>query len=148
MVVDSFSKLFERDMLRIIDELNQYTDEKLIWKKAGSISNSAGNLTLHLIGNLNHFIGYAIGNTGYIRNRDLEFSTTFSSRDELISSLNRTISTVKLSLSKLKDDDLYTTFPLLKHDETVTFEHMLLHLFAHLSYHLGQINYHRRLLEA
>ena len=78
MVVESFSKLFERDMLRIIDELNQYTDEKLIWKKAGSISNSAGNLTLHLIGNLNHFIGYAIGNTGYIRNRDLEFSTTFS----------------------------------------------------------------------
>lgn len=146
MIVKSISSIIERDLNKLIEELNLYTNEKDIWIKKGAISNSPGNLTLHLIGNLHHFIGFAIGNTGYKREREIEFSTPFCSREELISKLNATIDVVKASLSNLTDSILYENFPLEKHGEIVTFEHMLLHLLTHLNYHLGQINYHRRLI--
>ena len=144
MIIESFTKIFERDILKIITELSQYNDEKLIWTKQGLVTNSAGNLALHLIGNLNHFIGFALGETGYIRTRELEFSTTFRSRDEVINNLYETISIVKTSLGKLNDDNLISTFPLEYNGEKLTVAHMLMHLLTHLNYHLGQINFHRR----
>ena len=146
MIIESFTKIFERDILKIAAELNQYTDEKLIWAKQGLVTNSAGNLALHLIGNLNHFIGFALGDTGYIRTREIEFSTTFRSRDEVIKDLHETISTVKISLGKLNDESLNSIFPLEYNREKVTIAHMLMHLLTHLNYHLGQINYHRRMI--
>jgi len=144
MIIESFTKIFERDILKIAAELNQYNDEKLIWAKQGLVTNSAGNLALHLIGNLNHFIGFALGNTGYLRTRELEFSTTFRSRDEVIINLHETISVVKATLGKLNDDNLNSIFPLEYNGEKLTVAHMLMHLLTHLNYHLGQINFHRR----
>lgn len=148
MIIESFTKIFERDILKIVTELNQYNDEKSIWTKQGLVTNSAGNLALHLIGNLNHFIGFALGNTGYVRTRELEFSTTFCSRDEVIKDLHVTISVVKTSLGKLNDDNLNSIFPLEYNGEKVTIAHMLMHLLTHLNYHVGQINYHRRMIGA
>src|SRR3989339_1460088 len=120
MIIESFTKIFERDILKIAAELNQYSDEKLIWTKQGLVSNSSGNLALHLIGNLNHFIGFALGNTGYVRTRDLEFSTAFRSRNEVIKNLHDTISVVKISLGKINDDNLNSIFPLEYNGEKVT----------------------------
>lgn len=146
MITNSISEIMERDLLKVAAELNQYENEKDIWLKKGLVQNSAGNLALHLIGNLNHFIGFALGNTGYIRDRDSEFSTVFVPREELVRNIHNTIAVVKESLSKIDDEKLYTTFPIKKNDETVTVEHILLHMLVHLGYHLGQINYHRRLI--
>ncbi|MFA7419073.1 MAG: DinB family protein [Melioribacteraceae bacterium] len=146
MIINSISEIMERDLLKVAAELNQYENENDIWVKKGLVSNSAGNLALHLIGNLNHFVGFALGNTGYIRDRDSEFSTTFCPREELVLNIHKTITVVKESLSKVNDEKLYTTFPIKKNDETVTVEHILLHMLVHLGYHLGQINYHRRLI--
>lgn len=146
MIIESFTKIFERDILKIVAELNQYNDEKLIWTKQGLVTNSAGNLALHLIGNLNHFIGFALGDTGYIRTREIEFSTTFLSREEVIKNLHEIISVVKATLGKLNDADLNSIFPLEYNGEKVTVAHMLMHLLTHLNYHVGQINYHRRMI--
>jgi hypothetical protein len=74
MLKETLISLFERDLYRVINELNQYQTELNIWKIENHISNSAGNLTLHLIGNLNTYIGKEIGKTDYVRNRELEFS--------------------------------------------------------------------------
>jgi len=109
------------------------------------ISNSAGNLCLHLIGNLNMFIGNVLGKTDYVRNRPLEFSLKNVPRANLLQSINATIVIVDRTLNALGEEDLQLEFPLLVFEKKTSTEFMLIHLTTHLSYHLGQINYHRRL---
>ncbi len=65
---------YERDLRKLIEEVNAFKNEENLWKITGSIKNSAGNLTLHLTGGLNHFVGATLAHTGYIRNRDQEFT--------------------------------------------------------------------------
>lgn len=146
MLQQSLSLIFTRDLTKLKDELNAYTNEADLWKLADGISNSAGNLTLHLIGNLNHFMGATLGNTGYVRNRDAEFALKDVPREKLLADIDAVIGVVTTTLAQLSDADLVKEFPLEvggKRFPTGTF---LLHLYGHLSYHLGQINYHRRLL--
>lgn len=147
MLTDTLISLFERDLNRVINELNKYHSESNIWRIENNISNSAGNLALHLIGNLNTYIGKEIGNTNYLRNRELEFSQKNVSRQELVEKLNETIFVIKNSLKSLKDEDLNKEYPILVFSEMTTIEYLLVHLTTHLTYHLGQINYHRRLIE-
>ena len=148
MIQQSLTELFERDLKKLKAEINLYTDESKIWVLKGEIKNSAGNLALHLLGNLNHFIGAILGNSGYVRNRDAEFSDKNIPRSEIIDNIEKTIGVVKSTLSKISDDDLKKDYPVkvLKDKVTMSTEFFLIHLFGHLNYHLGQINYHRRLI--
>lgn len=139
-------EFFERDLNKLKEELNLYPDEESIWKLQEGISNSTGNLALHLCGNLLHFIGATLGKTGYIRERDQEFSLRNVPRQLLLKQIDETIHVVSSSLKYISDEQMTLNFPLEKHGKTVTTAHMLLHLLAHLSYHLGQVNYHRRLV--
>ncbi len=142
----SLIEIFDRDLNKLITEINLYKDEERLWIIKDGIGNSAGNLCLHLIGNLNHFIGAILGNTGYVREREKEFSLKNIPRKELIQSIENTITVVKESLSKLSATDFEKLFPLEVFGKPLTTGFMLLHLTTHLAYHLGQINYHRRLL--
>ena len=145
MLVNTLAQLLERDLHQLKKEITSYEDEKLAWMIREGISNSAGNLCLHLVGNLNHFIGHVIGKSGYTRDRDLEFSAKNIPLAELSKSIDNTIDVVNHALSKLSDEDLRNNFPMEFHGNTVTNYFMLLHLLEHFNYHLGQINYHRRL---
>lgn len=147
MTVDTLIALFERDLTKLILEIELYNHEDAIWKVENNISNSAGTLTLHLIGNLNAFIGKEIGKTDYIRHRELEFSQRNIPRRELIEGINKTISVIKDSLTPLSNEDLQKDYPVLKFAEVTSTEYLLVHLLNHLNYHLGQVNYHRRLLD-
>jgi len=147
MLKETLIELFERDLQKLITEINLYRDEDNLWLVKEGISNSAGNLCLHLVGNLNHFIGATLGDTGYVRYRDDEFSLKNIPRQDLLINIENCILIVKNTLAKLSAEDLQKDFPLEKHGETVSTTHMLVHLFGHLSYHLGQLNYHRRLLD-
>lgn len=140
--------LYERDLNKVITEIALYKKEENMWLVEKGIANSAGNLALHLIGNLHTFIGKEIGKTNYVRNRDLEFSQKDVSRASLILELENTILMIKDSLSALTDTDLQADYPFPKFAESSSNEYLLMHLLIHLSYHLGQINYHRRLLDA
>ena len=147
MITDTLIELFERDLERLKTEIELYKDEDNLWLLKEGISNSAGNLCLHLVGNLSHFIGATLGNTGYVRHREDEFSLKNIPRQDLITNIENCKLIVKTTLQKLTAADLEKEFPLEKHGTIVSTEQMLLHLFGHLSYHLGQINYHRRLLD-
>ena len=147
MMTDTLIELFERDLERLKTEIELYKDEDNLWLLKEGISNSAGNLCLHLVGNLSHFIGATLGNTGYVRHREDEFSLKNIPRQDLITNIENCKLIVKTTLQKLTAADLEKEFPLEKHGTIVSTEQMLLHLFGHLSYHLGQINYHRRLLD-
>jgi len=147
MLNRTLMSLFERDLNRVIKELQEYHVESNIWRVEKNIANSAGNLVLHLIGNLNTYIGKEIGGKDYARNRELEFSMKDVPRQELIKKLDQTIAVVTNSLELLKEEDLEKDFPILVLSEVTSVSYFLVHLLSHLNYHLGQINYHRRLIE-
>jgi hypothetical protein len=147
MLIKTLRSLFSRDLLKLRAEIELYGIEENIWKIENNISNSAGNLCLHLIGNLNTYIGKEIGNTDYVRNRDLEFSLKDVPRNELLSKIDETILAVETALDKLAESDLTKEYPVLVWEEKTSMTYMLVHLASHLSYHLGQVNYHRRLLD-
>lgn len=147
MLLPELQSLFQRDLNRLKQEIEQYKNEQTIWRIDRDIKNSAGNLTLHLIGNLNHFIGAQLGNTGYVRNRDLEFSLKDVPRSELISTIDETATMIEKVLGHLPDAVLKEEFPVLVFDKKTSTQYLLVHLATHLTYHLGQVNYHRRLLD-
>lgn len=146
MLKAALVEIFERDLNKLKDEINSYKNDESLWIITGDASNSGGNLCLHLIGNLNHFIGALLDETGFVRDRDSEFSSKNVSREELGESIEKTIKTVVESLNKLSDEDFDKDFPIEKHGKDQKIDYMLLHLLTHFNYHLGQINYHRRLL--
>ncbi|MFN8260493.1 MAG: DUF1572 family protein [Chitinophagales bacterium] len=147
MIKEALLEIFERDLGKLKEEISSYAPENKLWKVDRQISNSGGNLALHLIGNLNHFIGATLGNTGYIRERDKEFSEKDVPAQQLLQAIDATIIIVRDTLNNMAPEDFEKIFPLEKHGQVVKTDFMLLHLLAHLEYHLGQINYHRRLVE-
>lgn len=147
MLKEILLDFFERELLKLIEEIALYPEENSIWEIRPGISNSAGNLCLHLVGNLNHFIGAVLGDSGYIRQREDEFGLKNISRMELLLSIDQTILTINDTLNSFSETDFDKTYPLEKHGKMVTTRYMLVHLLTHLNYHLGQINYHRRLIQ-
>lgn len=146
MLQEHLLEFFERELLKLKEEISLYQNENDLWVLHPGITNSGGNLCLHLIGNLNHFIGATLGHSGYIRQRELEFSSKNVPRSEILAAIDNTIPIVLKTISSLTDDRFEENFPLDKHGKTVKTNYMVLHLLTHLNYHLGQINYHRRLL--
>ncbi|GAB3168189.1 hypothetical protein GCM10027291_16400 [Telluribacter humicola] len=147
MLIETLKMLFTRDLNRLRTEVELYKEEENLWKVEGAIANSAGNLCLHLVGNLNTYIGKEIGKTGYVRHRELEFSLKDISREELLSQIDNTIEVVNKSLDSLDESNLANEYPILVFDKKTSTEYFLVHLATHLTYHLGQVNYHRRLLD-
>jgi uncharacterized damage-inducible protein DinB len=147
MVIKTLQSLFARDLNRLKKEIELYQDESNIWKVEKNIANSAGNLCLHLIGNLNTYIGKEIGKTDYVRNREQEFLLKNVPRIELLDKIDETIQVVNQSLGKLSENMLQDEYPILVFEEKTSTEYLLIHLATHLAYHLGQINYHRRLID-
>lgn len=146
-MIQTAKKIFRRELEKLKLEIELYTDENKIWIVDNKISNSAGNLCLHLIGNLNTYIGAQLGNTGYVRQRDLEFSLKNVSRNELIAKVDQTITIIEKALNSLKEEQVHQIHPFQIFEEKTTLEFLLVHLMTHLTYHLGQVNYHRRLLD-
>jgi hypothetical protein len=147
MEVKNLIQLFERDLNRLTKEIESYGDETNLWNTTDQITNSAGNLVLHLVGNLKHFIGKEIGGYDYQRNREFEFSGKDVPRAELLKEINSCKTQVIVSLEGMDGSLLSTNYPLEVFGHQMDHSFFLLHLYGHLNYHLGQINYHRRFLD-
>ena len=147
VIANCVSEILVRDLQKLATEVSAFNNEENFWKVQGTISNSSGNLVLHLCGNLQHFIGAVLGNSDYIRNRDEEFLKKNISKNELLAEIEKTIEAVKTGMSTLTDEDLYKEYPLEKWNQHSSKAFFLIHLTAHLNYHLGQINYLRRVLK-
>jgi len=145
-MIEILHNLFQRDIEKL-KTITSYKDEKKMWEVGGDVKNSAGNLCLHICGNLQHFIGAVLGNSGYVRKRDEEFSKKNVPVKDMIKEIDKTLQVVKQTLIELKEEKLDETFPINVFGEEMTTGFFLTHLTTHLSYHLGQINYHRRLVD-
>ncbi len=111
IIIETLLKLFDRDLQRLEEEINLYQTEEAIWKLGGEIKNTAGNLCLHLCGNLQHYIGAKLGHTSYIRNRDNEFAAKGISKADLIAEVQKTRQTVRDTLENLKPSVLEAEYP-------------------------------------
>ena len=139
-----FQTFFLRDLDKVVAEINAFPDEESLWLLSGQIVNSAGNLGLHLAGNLQHFIGAILGGSGYVRERDMEFSARNVPRAEILAQLGTARQVVERVFSTMPDERLDEPFPDPHFGAGRSVAGGLLHLLAHLNYHLGQINYLRR----
>ncbi len=140
------AELYERDLLKLKDEIEKFKDESNIWKNTEGVINPAGTLVLHLLGNLNYTIGSIIGKTGYVRNREQEFSLKDVPREKLISEIENTMAVVKTSLQGINQAKLEETYSLEMFGVKSTAYYLTV-FYGHLNYHLGQVNYLRRILE-
>ena len=144
--IASIDKLMERDLSKLEEEIKLYPSEEAIWVIDKEIKNAAGNLCLHLCGNLQHFIGAILGKSGYVRNREYEFSAKGISKAKLVAEIQQTKKVVRSTLQGLNTSVLPDEYAIQVFGHPMTTMYFLIHLSAHLEYHLGQVNYHRRLL--
>ncbi|MEL6594272.1 MAG: DinB family protein, partial [Bacteroidota bacterium] len=121
--------------------------EEAMWQIDAEIANSGGNLCLHLVGNLKTFIGLKLGDFAYERDREFEFGGKDVPKATLLQQIDETVEIVTQSLAKLTESDLQKVYPFDHWEGKPSIEFALIHLAMHLSYHLGQINYHRRMLD-
>ena len=140
-------ELYKKDIIKLKEEISFYKNESDLWLLKGDVKNSPGTLALHITGNLKHFIGAQLGKTGFVRERDKEFSDRNVSKENLLKGLSEALEIVKITLPKLSDEDLQKDFPIPFLEKIRPTIEILFILFGHLNYHLGQVNYHRRILE-
>lgn len=144
--IEALKVLYEKDLGRLSKEINAYQNEKYFWILEGTINNTGGNLCLHICGNLQHFFGSIIGKSSYVRNRDDEFNLKNIPKSELLSEIEKAREAVILGFDNLDESLLDQTFPVNVFDYDMTYSYFITSLYAHLSFHMGQINYHRRIL--
>lgn len=147
MIIEIVKTILARDLDKLYTEISLYQKEANIWKTENQIANSAGNLCLHLIGNLNTYIGKEIGGYHYVRNREAEFTLKTVPKRVLLEEVEKTKQTIIASLNNLQESDLEKQYPILVFENKTSTGYLLIHLTTHLTYHLGQINYHRRLID-
>lgn len=135
--------LFTRDLTRLTQQIAEFPTDEALWQTLPGVTNSAGNLALHLEGNLREYVGRQIGGISYTRQRPLEFSTKGFTRAELAARIENVRDTV---IPALATADMEAVFPENVLGEPLSVRHFTLHLYGHLNYHLGQINYLRRIV--
>jgi DinB family len=140
----SLLQLFQRDIQKLYKEIELYENESKIWEILDGTSNSGGNLALHLMGNLNTYFGKNLGNIGYVRDREAEFSSRNIPKEILLKSIEEVNQVVSKVLENLTDEQMEAIYPENVLGYEMTTEYFLIHLHGHLAYHTGQINYHRR----
>lgn len=146
MLTNILIELYKRDLNKLREEINLFSDEADLWKTAEGVTNSAGNLSQHLTGNLLHFFGAVLGESGYVRDRDAEFAAKGTTRADLLAQIDAAEESVIKTLAALTDEDMDKTYPIEVFGHPMTTGFFLTHLTTHFNYHLGQVNYYRRLL--
>lgn len=139
--------LYQRDLRKLIEEVNLFKNEENLWKTQGSVKNSCGNLVLHIIGGSNYLIGTLLAKTGYVRHRDQEFIKRGVPGEELVAQLEALIPMITGTLNALTSEQMEAEYPILFDDKKVPVSYVLVQLLSHLNYHLGQVNYLRRVFE-
>jgi Protein of unknown function (DUF1572) len=147
MTNSEIAGMYERDISKLIEEINSFKDDGNLWKTCGTIKNSSGNLALHIIGGLNYLIGATLSNTGYIRNRDQEFTDKGIGKKRIVQQLQELIPMINETLHSLTPEQMDSPYPAFFDKENATNSYVLTQLLLHLNYHLGQVNYLRRVFE-
>ena len=140
------TNVITRELKALRREIESYPSEADLWEIPAGIANPGGNLALHLAGNLQYFIGNVLGKNGYVRNRDAEFASRDVPRAELLREIDSAIAAVQTGMSKISEADLSKPYPEKVGGVSESTGAFLAHFATHLAYHLGQVDYHRRII--
>ena len=136
--------LLARELRAVRRQVERYADDEGPWRELPGVPNAGGTLVLHLAGNLQHYLGAVLGGSGYRRDRDAEFARRGVACDALLTEVDAALHAVERGLAAVDASALDAPYPERFDGGTVRTRDLLLHLHAHLAYHLGQIDYHRR----
>ena len=145
-MVEWIRRVFIRELTALARQVEAYVEDDDLWKPVPGIINTGGTLVLHLAGNLQYFIGAQLGGTGYIRDREAEFSVRGLGRSDLLAAVEETRRAVETGLANVTDESLGEIYPIAVGDTRLAVGQLLCHLVSHFAYHLGQIDYHRRVV--
>jgi len=145
-MLDDINRLLVRELRALGREIELFPDDESVWRTAPGLTNSAGNLTLHVCGNLKHFVGAVLGKTGYVRDREREFATREGSRADLLRQVEETVGVVSEVLGRLPESALGAPYPEVHGGAQLSGCTFLLHLCTHAAFHLGQVGYLRRVV--
>lgn len=142
-----FAHILGRDLDALATQISRYPDDASLWRLVGTIQNPPGTLVHHLVGNLRHYVGAVLGGSAYARDRAAEFSVRGTAKDELLLMIGACRAEVVPILASLSDEALAAPYPgeLPASMAGATTRRFLLHLSGHFMWHLGQVDYHRRL---
>ena len=146
MLSKELADLFARDIARLVQELKAFPDTASVWKTVPGVSNAAGTLALHLEGNLREYIGRQLGQIDFVRDRPWEFTARGLDRDDLIARIETVHEAIPPIIAHLSDEQLEARFPENVLGRPLTTRQFLVHLNGHLNYHLGQVDYLRRVV--
>jgi uncharacterized damage-inducible protein DinB len=135
-----------RELQGFIREVEAFPSDDSVWHTRRGVTNSAGNLALHVCGNLQDFVGRVLGGTSYVRNREQEFSQREGTRADLVAELRKTIGVIESVVPEFTDEAMSGNYPMQLAGKTVNTAAFLVHLAAHLAFHLGQAGYLRRVI--
>ena len=143
---NDLADLFRRDLATLVREVEAFPSDEMLWQTARGINNAAGNLVLHLEGNLREYIGRQLGGIEYVRDRPLEFSSRGISRRELAERIAELIAAIPPVIASLSVQQMESPFPEVVLERALSTHAFLIHLLAHLNWHMGQLDYLRRVL--
>lgn len=146
MLISIVQAMLLRELVAVQRSVEEYPDDASLWALPQGLPNAGGTLVLHLTGNLQHYVGAVLGESGYKRDRPAEFARRDVPRAELLREVAAAVAAVKRTLPTLPEESLSQTYPEQIGGRALTIGVFLVHLAAHLAYHLGQLDYHRRVV--
>jgi hypothetical protein len=144
MVSTELAQLYARDLRRLRQQIAAFPDTESLWRTAPGVTNAAGTLALHLEGNLREYIGRQLGRIEYVRDRPLEFSARGMDQRAMGERIAAVAAVIPGVIQGLSEEVLASAYPADILDTPLTTRQCLMHLNGHLNYHLGQIDYLRR----
>lgn len=144
--INTIRVLLLREVEALVREVEHLPDDDALWKTLPGVTNSCGNLALHIAGNLQHYVGHVLGGTSFVRDRDREFNQRSGTRADVIAELRMAIGAVDRTLRELSRDRLDQPYPQELGGVRPRTGVFLFHLVSHAGYHLGQAGYLRRIL--
>ena len=145
-MIEDVGRLLLRELEAFAREVELFPDDESLFRTLPGVTNSAGNLALHVCGNLKHFVGSVLGGSGYVRNRDAEFQTRDGRREEIARELRETATVISDALARLSREALEKPYPQPVAGRQLPCRLFLMHLAVHLAFHLGQAGYLRRIV--
>ncbi|HXD30587.1 MAG TPA: DinB family protein [Pyrinomonadaceae bacterium] len=142
---NDLSFLFRRDLAKLSKQIESFPNDEALWQTLPGVTNAAGNLALHIEGNLREFVGRQLGQIPYLRNRALEFSARDVSRNELVARLSELRDSIPKVIENLTQEQMEMEYPEVVLEAAMSTKQFLIHLYGHLNWHLGQVDYLRRI---
>jgi len=140
------ARLYRRELTRLRQQIEAFPNDETLWQTLPGITNPAGNLVLHLEGNLREYIGRQLGKLPYQRTRDLEFNTKGLSQRDLLVRIDELHKTIPPVIEGLTHEQMDAQYPEQVLGVPMTVQMFVIHLCGHLNWHLGQIDYVHRIL--